>query len=163
MRAAIFSIPSPITILSGPIRSGKTTRLMEALPLLSGAQGVLSPDRGGLRWLFDIATAKWIAFEAESSAEEQVIQTVGRFRLLEEGFQEARESVRLALHTQAQWTVIDEVGKLELRGQGMEPMISEAVVATQSGIYRGNLLLVVRDSLLHEVIGHWEISQWRCF
>jgi len=55
--------------------------------------------------------------------------------------------------------VIDEIGPLELRGEGLEPAVS-AVLAAESaaGALVANLVLVVREGLVDRVIEHYHLG-----
>ena len=54
---------SNIIIISQPIRSGKTTALINRINVVKGVDGILSPDVNGLRKLLFIGKRNLIDFE----------------------------------------------------------------------------------------------------
>lgn len=128
-------------ILTGAIQSGKTTALQEWLKD-KNARGILSPVVNDVRKLYAIQEKIDIPFQAPVCLPHTI--SVGRFHFYTKAFDRANEI--LLKEAIADWCVIDEVGPLELRGQGFFPAL-EKLLKNPSG----NLLLVVRSSLLEEV------------
>ncbi len=151
-----------IYIYTGAVRSGKTTTLMEELANQDGIAGVLTPDVNGVRKLYDLKTRTYFSFQSEAdiNSSEPVI-TIGRFAFYESAVARARHMLVAALQEQPRLLVIDEVGRLELRQQGFEPVVGVIIRAQQAGHLRGNLLIVVRDSLLDEVVSHYRLQRYR--
>lgn len=151
--------PGNIYLLTGPIRTGKTTRLATWLEGRDAA-GILTPDREGIRWMKRLSDGIWIPFEVKAETDLPIID-IGRFRFFAEAFTQAKTEFQQAVERQAPWIVVDEVGKLEVKGKGLEPAITRLTEAHQSGDYTGNLLLVVREELLEKVLEKWKITEWR--
>lgn len=147
-----------IYLLTGPIRSGKTSRLVDWLTGRDAA-GILTPDRRGIRWMKILSDRSWVPFEVEGSTDLPIIE-IGRFRFFAEAFERAKTEFEQAINSKAPWIVVDEVGKLEVKGKGLEPAITMLIEATQTGVYSGNLLLVVREELLETVLEKWKIEVW---
>lgn len=150
--------PGNIYLLTGPIRSGKTTRLATWMGGRASA-GILTPDREGIRWMKLLSDNLWIPFEVEAETDLPIIN-IGRFRFYADAFTQAKTEFKQAVERQSPWIVVDEVGKLEVKGKGLEPAITMLIEAVQTGVYSGNLLLVVREELLELVLEKWKIKVW---
>ncbi|MDZ7288542.1 MAG: hypothetical protein ONB44_02440 [candidate division KSB1 bacterium] len=154
----------PIYIYSGPIRSGKTTALMNWLAGKDNVAGILTPEVNGIRKLYDIAAREFFPFQAEresTAGEDQV--TIGRFTFYQSAFARARLLLGAALKEHPRWLIIDEIGPLELNNHGFEPLVSQIICAFQADKFAGDLLLVVRDTLLEEVVSHYHIALYKLF
>ena len=147
-----------IYILTGPIRSGKTTQLQQWLATGIQAAGILTPDVKGTRMLYDIAAAKYHAFEVDETYGAEKV-SIGRFLFARNAFTQGREILGRPLLPQTEWMVIDEVGKLEIeQGEGWEPMVLRLVAGYKADLYKRNLLLVIRDSLLEKALYKYDLK-----
>ncbi|RYY90981.1 MAG: hypothetical protein EOO15_00085 [Chitinophagaceae bacterium] len=143
-----------ILIFSRPIRSGKTTELATWCSGRAGVQGVLMPDRAGKRFFRDLVSGnEWLA---EASDDEKAL-AAGRFLFSEAAFRKTCKHVALGMG--AHWLIIDEIGRLELRGEGFADILRN--ILEEPGWAPQNLLLVVRDSLLADVIRTFELQRAR--
>ena len=157
----IHSAHKPIYILTGPIRNGKTTALMHWLAGKKNVAGILTPDLNGVRKLYDIGTQEYFPFQIEDNSSPcEASITIGRFAFYQSAFEKAKGILRNALQKQAQLLIIDEIGRLELNYDGFEPLISEVIRAHQSNHLQSDLLVVVRDSLMQKVLGHFGIERF---
>lgn len=146
-------------IFSRPIRSGKTTELKAAIPYMGKVNGILCPDRDDVRYLYDISAQKTYPLETTEPLETTSFE-LGRFHFLYTGFEKARKILLDTLYEQADWTIVDEVGKLEMqRNAGLEPALSQLIGHFKDGRQSGNLLLVVRDFLLERAIEHYALQE----
>lgn len=144
----------PVLILSGPIRSGKTTRLATWTRGRSDVAGLLSPDRDGGRVFVDIATGAATAMENPLPGEP--VMSVGRFDFRAAAFEWANERLIAAAGDPRDTTiVVDEIGPLELAGNGLVPGI-RAVLARPGG----RSILVVRDHLVASVVAAFDLPQF---
>ena len=137
-----------VTILTGPIRSGKTTRLERwvagrGAAARDDAAGLLQPDGPDGRLFVDIATGEAEPLEPVGPGEGAV--AVGRFRFRAAAFDWANARLVAAARESAAWLLVDEVGPLELRGEGLRPGLDAALARP------GGMLLVVRDTLVADV------------
>lgn len=130
-----------LIIITGPIQTGKTTALQEWL-VTKEARGILSPVVDGTRMLYAIQEGIYIPFQASGPSHETI--SVGRFHFYRHAFDRANDI--LMKETPGNLCVIDEIGPLELQGQGFSPALEK--LKSNPSI---NLLLVVRNSLLEEV------------
>lgn len=146
-----------IYVLSRPVRSGKTSQLQKWLKHYPLSAGILTPDIGGKRMILNIATQTYHPFEVDQTYGADVV-SVGHFLFAKTAFALAQEILEHSLLQQYDWTVIDEVGKLEIeQGEGFEPAVLRLVKAFQAG-REGRLLLVIRDTLLLKAMEKYELQ-----
>jgi nucleoside-triphosphatase THEP1 len=151
-------LKNSILIFSQPIRSGKTTLIAKWRKNLSSCGGFLSPDINGVRVLEDLRSGEIIPFELPENAASASIQ-IGRFRFSREAFNRAGEILQRESILDPDWLVIDEIGKLELeQNDGFEPWASWLISKYKSGAKKGRLVLVVRESLLHDAINKYQLQ-----
>ncbi|KAA5535136.1 hypothetical protein F0919_11135 [Taibaiella lutea] len=146
-----------IYIFSQNIRSGKTSRLMQWLKYKKNIGGFLTPDVEGMRMLFDISKQKMHPFQVAETYAGPVV-SIGRFRFAIATFNIGKDIIANAL-PDLEWFIIDEAGKLEIeQGEGFEPEVLRIIKCFQSGAMNGNLLLVVRDTLLAKAIEKYDLQ-----
>ena len=158
-------------IVSGPSGAGKTSFLelcaskMQQEGLRVG--GFLAPDTDGRRFLRLLSTGDIVPFQindgipgngsGESSTREAVEGVrVGNFVFSQKAFAAARRELHCLRDgaggslCRADWILIDEIGPLELRGEGLEPEIGGLLRAASCGELgppQPRFLIVVRPSL----------------
>ena len=98
-----------IIILSEPVRSGKTTALLNWINSNDNVDGILSPDINNMRRLLFIRDLHLIEFE---TLKEQDIIEVGRFKFLKKSFDNVNEYLKNIVHVASGNIIIDEIGKL---------------------------------------------------
>jgi len=149
---------SNIYILSAPIRSGKTSSLMEFWESADiRIDGILTPDIDGSRKMIFLDSEEEIMLEVDETYKGAMVR-VGKFYFSQESFEQAREKLNKILPTKAQLIIIDEIGTLELNGLGFEPELSSFLSQYKSMNVNSQLILVVRDSLLPKVIEKYELD-----
>lgn len=138
-----------IYLLTGPVRSGKTTALIEWSKNRNDVYGILTPDVNGKRVFMNAETKEQFPMEATGS--EETIH-VGRFTFSKRNFELA---INIILHRidKDGWLVIDEAGPLELRGEGFTPVLKEVFKKR-----RNKILLVVREGLAGQVRNCFELQ-----
>ena len=145
-----------IYIFSRPIRTGKTTALLDWLQKKEHVGGILTPDIDGKRKLYDISSKKIYDFQLDDDTEEEKV-IVGKFIFSSAVFEKARDI--LSDIKEKNWFVIDEIGKLETeQDRGFEPALSEAIKKFKQQNGNGKLLLVIRDTLLEQAIKKYELQ-----
>lgn len=158
-------MPANICILTAPVQAGKTTALMNWAAQKENIGGILAPDAGGLRRLYTLHNRQLADFQlppaAVAAAPPAEVIAVGKFRFSASAFALARQAIAECLEHPFEWAVIDEVGKLELQGEGLEPAVGQAVAHFKRPGAAGGLLLVVREALLEEVIKHYGLEECR--
>lgn len=150
-----------IYILSGPIRSGKTTALSRWVSERKDTDGILSPDNHlGQRYFMEIRTLQRFDFEAKSHVEEETI-SIGRFHFLKSAFSRANAYlIKVLKRSNIKFIVIDEIGKLELNGKGLHDSVSQ-LISNHKILKHCHLVLVIRDSLLESVIQYYNIIDYK--
>jgi len=142
-----------IILFSGPIHSGKTTRLQKFIEG-KNCDGILAPIIEGKRNIKRIKTGEIKPLETES--EDSIV--IGKYKFSKEAFEWAKQQIKESLHIEVDYIVIDEVGKLEMIDQGYEPMVSITVDKFKKE-NSFDLILVVRESLVEEVIKKYGLSE----
>lgn len=135
-----------IYLYTGPIRSGKTTRLLQWATDRTDVGGVLSPDAEEGRVFLSLNNGQQKVFEVQVGETENPIK-VGRFVFDRAAFVWAEEEITRSLHERKKWVVIDEVGPLELNGKGLHRVVERIL---QSEL-NSNIIIVVREGLVDRV------------
>ena len=137
-----------LIILTGPVHTGKTTALQALIAQHPDRfAGILAPVMDQQRYLLDIRTGEQRCLECSASREDTL--PVGPYMFSQAVFRWARR--RLSEQAKAypdRWLIIDEVGKLELKGQGLAPIALEIAKDKQAS----DVLVIVRDSLVDQAI-----------
>lgn len=150
---------SKIWIFSRPIRSGKTTEILQTLAFFRRVDGILCPDKKGLRYGFAIADQRYFPLQIEDETSEPST-SIGRFHFSKEGFHECQNILGTCRNKELDWIIVDEIGKLEyLRNEGLEPELSSLIHHHKMNTSQTQLLLVVRDFLLDEIIAHYGLQE----
>jgi nucleoside-triphosphatase THEP1 len=140
-----------VFIFSGEIHSGKTTSLSKWIENKPDVTGILTPVIEGKRFFVDIHSGE--KFEMEAAIDEEKIISVGRHRFSEENFDKAKLVIRNAMNTSG-WLVIDEIGPLEIRGEGFSNILQDVL---ENQTFRQKILLVVRKTNVADVINKFQI------
>lgn len=147
-----------IYILTGAIRSGKTTALLHWSKSRNDVDGLLCPDdANGKRYFLKLKNNT--IFKLEAEAETEAIVTIGNFKFLRSAFNEANDYLILeASKTEPKYLIIDEIGKLELKNEGLH-VSTKALISQFRSKNNTHLILVVRDYLLDAVLEHYGITE----
>ncbi len=138
-----------VYILSAAIQSGKTSSLVNWSAAGKDIYGILTPVINGKRVFMNAHTRE--RFPMEATGEEETL-VVGRFAFSKNGFEKAIQIIRDATRKEG-WLVIDEIGPLELSGEGFNDVLKEVLA-----IRKDKILLVVREGLVQKVKEHFKIS-----
>lgn len=136
---------SNVTIFTGAEKSGKTTSLFHFVNRHQSCDGILQPVIDGRRHLYFIGERKLVPLETENPQEHSV--AIGQYRFRKKAFFEATDYLKCRMPFAGAHFIIDEIGHLELRGEGMEPGLSDFFSSADSKDTFG-LILVVRTKLL---------------
>jgi nucleoside-triphosphatase THEP1 len=90
----------------------------------------------------------------EAALDEKEIIRVGRFFFSKNNFDKAIQIIRDA-DDDSSWLIIDEIGPLELRGEGFSEVVKEILMA---GNERQKIILVVREGLVDKVIDFLRVN-----
>ena len=91
----------------------------------------------------------------ESKHENELV-TIGKYKFRKSVFDWAQNILIDCIDKKLDWIIIDEIGPLELEGKGLEPGISNIFKLVDN--LNGNILCVVRDSILEEFIEHYNLQ-----
>lgn len=146
-----------IYILTGPVQSGKTTRIENWAFGKNDVFGILSPVINGKRMFIDVHSREIFAMEANPGETE--ILMIGKFKFSRIGFSKAIDILQKGMNKKNGWLVIDEIGPLELRGEGFSQTLKEIL---HSASNQQIILLVIRESILEEVIQFFGLRHYHC-
>mgnify|MGYP001598186423 CR=1 FL=1 len=149
-----------IYILAGEVRSGKTTALEEWIGTWDNVKGILCPDNDAdRRYLYNIETGENHTLEVEGPSENTL--RVGKFHFLQESMMLANYILIKTFEEQDfEFLVLDELGKLELKNEGLH-QAADFILRNYESNDDQNLLLVVRTSLVKDVIAHYGIRSFQ--
>lgn len=139
-------MPTSVTILTGPTGSGKSSRVAAWCADRTDVSGILQRAQAGGRALVALSSDETVALESLDPAEPAI--TVGRFRFRRAAFDWANAHLA-AIAPDPAWSfvVLDELGPLELEGDGMASG-ARAVLAHSPGA----VILLVRERLADAVV-----------
>ncbi|REE27588.1 NTP hydrolase family protein [Winogradskyella pacifica] len=148
-----------IYILTGAVRTGKTTALLEWCKNRDDVDGLLCPDNAeGKRYFLEVKSKN--EFEFETEFETEAIIEIGNFKFLESGFEKANDYLlAVASKNESQYLIIDELGKLELKKEGLHAS-AEKLISNYKSEEGRHLILVVRNYLLDAVLTHYSIVEY---
>ncbi len=126
-----------VLILTAPIQSGKTTTLINWAAKREDVYGILTPVINGKRFFMNANSKE--QFPMEAAADETATCTVGKFVFSKKNFDKAIQVIRESIQKEG-WLIIDEIGPLELRGEGFSDIIKEMLTIRQH-----QTIVVVRD------------------
>lgn len=148
-----------IYIFTGAIHSGKTTTLQTWLrnkPLNVG--GILAPDKDGKRRLYDIARDHHYDFEMNGDHPADDTLMAGKYSFSKKTFKIAQEIMLRTMKENPDWMIVDELGKLELEDQGLEPALREVINFYKGPDAKGRLILVIRDHLRDNAVEKYGLN-----
>ena len=145
-----------ITIITGQIRSGKTTYLRKLISSLDNVEGIIQIADEEKRFFADISSGDQI--ELTSQSRDSDTFDIGSFIFRKSAFDWAKDKLELSLKKEHIIIVIDEFGPLELRDEGLEPLFSEIINQTKSNIDL-QLLVVVRETLLQDFLKKFNLNE----
>lgn len=143
--------PARIVILTGAKQSGKSTRLLQWSEH-KNIGGFLTLIVSGKRMLFSLPQKVYSPFESAQSNEQTI--SVGRYHLLTSTFDQMNNHLINQSNNLFDWLIIDEVGPLELKGEGIYPGLTHLL--NDSSV---PLVLVVREGLVQQVIDKFNLNQ----
>jgi nucleoside-triphosphatase THEP1 len=145
-------------ILSGSVHSGKTTRLIKWLKAKNNVQGIISPIIDVKRYLVNIRSDEKRKLEIDSGSSQENVIKVGKYIFDKSVFKWACNIILDAIKSNPDWLIIDEVGPLELKGEGLAIAVNK-VLSNKNILSGTNLVLVVRDSLMTDFLNYYNLSE----
>jgi len=146
----------PVYIFSGPVHSGKTTRLRDWLKNKNAA-GILSPVIRNKRYLLDIDTNEKRQLELEESSISANTTIIGKYVFKNSVFEWGCKVIIDSISRSYTWLIIDEFGPLELSGKGFAPAIS-SIFSAEMDLRDTNILFVIREKLVSEFLNHINLT-----
>jgi len=147
-----------IFIISGPVHSGKTTGLLSWLQNKFNLYGILSPVIDGKRYLLDINSNEKRILEVFGSEDQKDVIPIGKYTFAKSVFEWGCDVIANSIEENPEWIVVDEVGPLELQGDGLAKAVDK-VFAHQNILIRTNLVLLVRDYLMTDFLDHYNLTE----
>ena len=145
-----------ITIITGKVRSGKTTYLGKLISSLDDVGGIIQVAERNRRFFVDIVSSEKI--EITSEYIDQDTFKLGNYIFRRSAFTWAREKLEKSLKDGHSTIAIDEYGPLELKGEGLEPFFSKFITNTISNSDH-KLLVVVREKLLINFLKKFDLKE----
>lgn len=142
-----------IHLLSGAIHSGKTTWLMEHFIPQHACFGIVSPVLEDGRYFYSIESGALKKMEANSH--EKDIFQIGRYVFSKAAFQWSIEQIELGLKNPKDFLILDEIGPLELKGEGFAPFLKKLL---SDPACVKNILLVVREQAVTDVCAYFKLN-----
>lgn len=143
-------------IITGKIRSGKTTFLKRTIPSLQNVKGILQPTLEEERFFEDIETGELKIITALKESDETF--RLGRFLFYLKSFLWAKEKLKLTLTNGAETIVIDEYGPLEFKNKGLEPVVSEIIELVKNRNDK-DLIIIIRESLVGDFMRKFILTE----
>jgi hypothetical protein len=133
-----------------------------AAPAVPMAAAVPAATGAGSAPAAAAAAADAAAAGLTSDAVDPRVVAVGRYAFWRSAFERAADALRdaAAAAPPPAWLVIDEIGKLELRGEGFAAAL-RAVLALPPASQPGTLVLAVREGLVDDVVAAFALKSGR--
>jgi nucleoside-triphosphatase THEP1 len=141
-----------LLILTGPIQSGKSTAL-QAWAKTRNVGGIISPIVNGCRVFYTPALDEHFDFEASKVTDETI--SVGQYHFYKEAFHRANTIIENSMN--CDWLIIDEIGPLELKGEGLCRALTKVLTTSSPSV-----VFVVRDTLIEKVVDHFNLQNVKC-
>jgi nucleoside-triphosphatase THEP1 len=147
---------SNIFIVTGPIGGGKTSRLLEWCKTKEDVAGIATPIVENKRMFFDLKENELFKMEYDENEEE--VFKIGKYVFGKNAFIKAIQVLKEGIASNPQWLVIDEIGPLELKGEGFSEILFHILKNSKR---KYNLVLVIRDSKLEEGLKYFGIHDYQ--
>lgn len=143
-----------IIILTAEKKAGKTTLLQQFCKYRNDVAGILTPIVNSKRVFYNIASEAY--FEMEATKEEAQL-LIGSYIFSAAAFKKANDVLlQESKRTDINYLIIDEVGPLETKYQ---QGFYQTLISLLQTPFSYNLLLVVRPSLIDEVLSYTAVNE----
>jgi nucleoside-triphosphatase THEP1 len=143
-----------ILILTAEKQTGKTTLLQQFCKDNNDVAGILTPIVNGKRVFYNIAGKEY--FEMEASKDESKL-VIGKYIFSAAGFKKANDMLtQESKRNDINYLIIDEIGPLETKYQ---QGFYTTLISVLRSSFNYNLLLVVRPSLIEEVLSYTAVNK----
>ncbi|MEO5788954.1 MAG: nucleoside-triphosphatase [Gelidibacter sp.] len=149
-----------IYILSDHIETGKTNALLKWSEGRKDTFGILTPrDENNYRYILDVHTTDSFKMQTDLATADTI--SVGRYHFLKSAFKTGNSILKKALkNNKSRYIIIDELGKLELQSDGFHEATTLAIKTTINSNAL-NLILIIRTSLLSQIIKKYHITDYQ--
>jgi nucleoside-triphosphatase THEP1 len=148
-----------IFILTGEVHSGKSRTLGRFLTDKKRegkvVKGLLNPRIDQEKWFMDLSSEDVFSAEKMTNGDRPI--KIGQYTFSTNAFERAKSILTEKPKEPCDFFVIDELGKLELDGHGLEPSISTILEKLPTAKIR-NLIIVVRDFLVEKSISQFNLD-----
>lgn len=148
-----------IFILKGEEGEGKTEAMQKWIKSRDArAHGILMPKTDGQYHFFNPYMDVSVLAEApEEMKDPDLIYKVGGLKLSKKAFKVAKSWLRMKPPLNSDYFIIDGLGKLEFKGEGLEPEFSNVVKSAKSGKIKHTLIIIVNESVHKKLIRHFKL------
>ncbi len=151
-----------VTLIIGPLRSGKTTRLLELAKSYENAGGFACPKRitNGQHVGYTIQSidsgASTVFSHRQGGTEPgwQASESIGDWSIHKDGMNFAHKTVMADLESGRSPVFLDEIGPLELMDRGFANLFRMLLSRTVP------VVAVVRENLVDQIVDHFHIQQY---
>jgi nucleoside-triphosphatase THEP1 len=150
--------PKSINILTGQKHSGKTTAIQQWIAGKDSVAGILSPIIANQRQFQLIPSGE--VFLMESVDEQEPAFYIGRYRFSIAAFEKAIRHVLTINKESITYLVLDEIGPLEMKEEGFDPILKQLILNRHQANYE--LLLVIREGMIEAFINHYGLVKEDC-
>jgi nucleoside-triphosphatase THEP1 len=146
-----------LLIYTGPIQSGKSSRLFEFYKNKKNVAGILSIVIDNKKHLYSLRTKGQKLLEVNVKENNKNTISIGKYVFYKNIFKWAREILKNDLKTNPDLIIIDEIGLLELAGTGLAPVAFEII--NNSLKSRQKVAVVVRDTLVKRFLKKFALKE----
>ncbi len=144
-----------IFIVTGQVHSGKTTRLMHWSASQKKIDGIFQPVIDDKRFIYHIASRTLKSLEVNASAKDEHTIRIGNYRFSKDTFEWTGKILLDSISKDLEWLVIDEIGPLELDGNGLEPAVSSILDEREN--VSAKIVCVVREEIFQKFIDYYKL------
>ena len=145
-----------ILLYTGPVQSGKSSRLLSFVQNRNDVGGILSPLIDGKKYLYDISSGESKLLEADADNGKEDIIVIGKYKFHKKVFEWGRDVLKKASTQKHTYLIIDEFGRLEFEGKGFSPVADEIIIKKKSSIPK--VLVVVRETLVTKFLKKFNLN-----
>lgn len=146
---------SKLFILTGKIRSGKTSFLLDRFKENKKAAGILTITLNGKRTFYNLTSREYIRFEVDDSFDGRV-QKIGRYTFDDSAFGKVEEIIDNTDFSAIDCFILDEAGPLELNGKGFISVIKKFVERADD--LTVPVIIVVREECVEQIIEYFSMK-----
>lgn len=142
-----------ILLLTGDIQTGKSSALRTLFKGRSDCRGFITPDNVHGRVLEFLPLGKRESMPMQAKTPNSSTLSIGRYHFYLSAFEKMKTELRSIKETPLQFNVIDELGKLELKGEGLSPELDDLIAHWKIDPTKPEvLLIVVRAELIEKAL-----------